>query len=916
MSLPLDQVTSLTAKGQRLVVNGKPFHDFEKIGTATVRGVAWKILEFDWSRYTDDGAPSSPPFQPPQKFRVLPSDREIRQAMMSRLAGKARVHVSPDIPAKVFKGAVGSIAQAVDKDDVLFIVDDSFKDDAESGEDAEYGLLATKDMVFVRERTKSPVSRLLGPGPMDFTASARRILLDKNHLAIFLCLKEPGVADVADALGYLAGMYVPETSLPARPAPEARTSVAAAPVMPGQLPPPSSPPPSATEIRSKLRTALDGASNTFVSPDIPPKKLKGAVESFASGVLEKDVLFVLDDTVFGGAGVGLLATRDRVYAKELRLDPVSAWLGPPPASILAYGKKIGVDGKQLADLSISAETAAKVVAALDYLAGLTGPRLPKPARASSPVPGSMPGSQPFSQYAGPGISEILSVLSSKLVNLSSVFLTPSIPPEKLHKAIKSYASNVMGRDVLILVDTTLFGSAADGMLITRNMVYAKDLWGPPVSVSLGPPAPPFTADENKIRINGVQLANFSRLTETATAAVANALRYLADLREAPQTPATSSRPAAPAPAPAPKAGSRPSPMPPSRPGSETSPGNAKAAAPHCRPVPETSPGQAKAGAPPCRPVPETSPGHAKAAAPTGRPFGQTEPPIPPARPEPASHPVRTEPPVPPSPLSGSLACRIPESPAQAAAPSTEAAIRVKTILHGVGNVSVCPELDMGKLGTALVGFASAARAADVIFQVHDTSSPGGSAVMVVTGDAVHARPEGDVGGSVRLSPENPPVMVSGEHLLMGGTPFARLDGMSDRERQAVALAVSFVAITCASGTPSPGTAPSCWSSRTLPLSPPPLSAPAGPPQALDVPPPSSHAPASQAPDSATGSGTAADRTPPASRPFWEDIPASIPVSPTRKVAETGRVSLEKPPLTDADRARDASGFAARKLKGD
>ncbi|MDR1037111.1 MAG: hypothetical protein LBT40_11235 [Deltaproteobacteria bacterium] len=834
-----------------------------------------------------------------RKFRDLPSDGEIREAIMYRLAGKARVHVKPDIPGKVSKGAIRSFAQVVDKDDVLFIVDDSRHGDAE------YGLLATKDMAFVREWVKNlPVSRLLGPGPLNFTVTAKTILLDKKHFGSFVRVKEPTVAAVAGALGYLSGMYVPETSRTGHLAPKNQTSGTIARELSGQRFLAFSPPPSEKEILTKLRTILDGAANTFVSPKIPPMKLKSAMESYAKGVREIDVLFQIDDTVFGGAGDGLMATREKVYSKGFLSDPVSARLGPPPAYIQAFGKRIMVDGKPLADLTMSAETAAKVVAALQYLSGLTGPRLPQPDLAPSTAPGSMPGNQPSSQSAGPEMSEILSVLSSKLENLSSVFLKPSIPSEKLSTAIKSYAPNVQESDVLMLADTTLFGSAGDGMLATLDMVYAKDLWAPTVSAPLGPPIPSFTIDGNKIRINGVHIVDFAGMTQTAAAAVVNALRYLAGLRGALQPPASSSLTAAHAPDTGPLLTSRPAPMPPKRPDSETSLGKAEPAAPPYRPL-----GQAKPAAPPCRPPHQTEP----AASPC-QPFGQTVPAISPALAESAMPPVNSEPAVPPSVPFGSLASRIPEIHAQAAAPFAETAVRLGAMLHGVGNVSAWPDLDMGKLGAALVGFASAARAADVIFQVHDSASPGGSAVMVVTGDAVYARPAGGVGGTVTLSPENPPVMVSGEYLVMGGTPFARLEGMSDRERQAVALSVSFVAMTSSPAAPSPGTAATAEASRPRPLSD--QAGPVGTSPESYAPSASAQASRGQSQDSPPDHGTTAGGTPPASRPFWEDIPSSIPVSPARNVAESGPVSLEKDTLTDADRARDATLLADRSGKKD
>jgi len=57
-------------------------------------------------------------------------------------------------------------------------------------------------------------------------------------------------------------------------------------------------------------------------PNIPQKKLAGAISSYAFGVSPADVMVLLDDTVFGGAKEGLLVTSDAIYCKQKFEDPV------------------------------------------------------------------------------------------------------------------------------------------------------------------------------------------------------------------------------------------------------------------------------------------------------------------------------------------------------------------------------------------------------------------------------------------------------------------------------------------------------------------------------------------------------------------------------------------------------------------
>ena len=55
---------------------------------------------------------------------------------------------------------------------------------------------------------------------------------------------------------------------------------------------------------------------TFLAPDIPPKKLRRAVKSYGCGVNQSDVLFLYDNTAFGGARDGMMITKDSICWKN------------------------------------------------------------------------------------------------------------------------------------------------------------------------------------------------------------------------------------------------------------------------------------------------------------------------------------------------------------------------------------------------------------------------------------------------------------------------------------------------------------------------------------------------------------------------------------------------------------------------
>lgn len=67
---------------------------------------------------------------------------------------------------------------------------------------------------------------------------------------------------------------------------------------------------------------IGNKKGVFVKGNIPEKKLINAIQAYANGVSQENVLLLLDDTVFGSAKEGLLMTTDAIYGHQLGLKPV------------------------------------------------------------------------------------------------------------------------------------------------------------------------------------------------------------------------------------------------------------------------------------------------------------------------------------------------------------------------------------------------------------------------------------------------------------------------------------------------------------------------------------------------------------------------------------------------------------------
>ena len=61
-----------------------------------------------------------------------------------------------------------------------------------------------------------------------------------------------------------------------------------------------------------------------------------------------------------------------------------------------------------------------------------------------------------------------------LVKQDYVYIHPNIPLKKINNAIDSYGnSDIRPEDVMILLDDSVFGSAKDGVLLTKDFIFAK-----------------------------------------------------------------------------------------------------------------------------------------------------------------------------------------------------------------------------------------------------------------------------------------------------------------------------------------------------------------------------------------------------------------------------------------------------------
>jgi hypothetical protein len=106
---------------------------------------------------------------------------------------------------------------------------------------------------------------------------------------------------------------------------------------------------------------------------------------------------------------------------------------------------------------------------------------PSPAHASVPASPSQGSGSPENIQAA--TERFLAAVKGKAKH-RSIFARPDIVKYKLMNALASFAPGVDPAEALVLIDTTVFGSAKDGLLVTSSALYAKDLFNEPRKIPI------------------------------------------------------------------------------------------------------------------------------------------------------------------------------------------------------------------------------------------------------------------------------------------------------------------------------------------------------------------------------------------------------------------------------------------------
>lgn len=86
---------------------------------------------------------------------------------------------------------------------------------------------------------------------------------------------------------------------------------------------------------------------------------------------------------------------------------------------------------------------------------------------------------PAPEEASPSLAALFRTRLAPYGGFSRIFFAPHIPQKKLEAAQGSYGRDIPPKDVLVLVDITVFGGAKEGALLTAQGIRSKELASSP-----------------------------------------------------------------------------------------------------------------------------------------------------------------------------------------------------------------------------------------------------------------------------------------------------------------------------------------------------------------------------------------------------------------------------------------------------
>lgn len=258
-------------------------------------------------------------------------------------ASADRIHVKPDIPAKILSNALTAYALEFDEVDVIAIVDNTM---LRSGKD---GCLICADRLVFRPAFSDAV-HVAYDKIRKVQIEKRRVYVNGREAYKFELPEEKGLDRVFMLLAQWLQQNADTGVSQAEAAPAAPVVTATATTVTATAV--AAPPASAASFAEAVKLLATRLRHDKIhcAPHIPEKKLSAALASYGSKIDAQDVLVLIDDTVFGGAKEGIVISKDKLALKALMDSPRLFHL-PFVQSIAMKKRALLVNGNEIVQLT-------------------------------------------------------------------------------------------------------------------------------------------------------------------------------------------------------------------------------------------------------------------------------------------------------------------------------------------------------------------------------------------------------------------------------------------------------------------------------------------------------------------------------------------------------------------------------------
>lgn len=250
-----------------------------------------------------------------------------------RYSGADRIYVAPHIPLKLLNNALDSYGLNEDPASIKVLIDDTVFGSGKEGALIAEDFFGFKEVFADMEPFEfKDVEKLEAKGAkihLNGEAVTSMSVVDKKNLQHFFSLLSEW-REVVRAGGAVAQVVVGG---------------------PAEL--------SDVQVQQVIQRMVAAAQRlaperVFVTPNIPPKKLQGALESYGGSLVADDVLILIDDTLFGGAKEGLLFGRE-TFALKVLMDSPRLFFWRHAETINLIKRDLYINGRKIGTLTQAGE---------------------------------------------------------------------------------------------------------------------------------------------------------------------------------------------------------------------------------------------------------------------------------------------------------------------------------------------------------------------------------------------------------------------------------------------------------------------------------------------------------------------------------------------------------------------------------